>query len=60
MGHKEIYAGQSSYAVDQHRSKPAQEKWFQVNQPSGLLWWLYVYLKHILDVMAFKFLVKVP
>ena len=39
MGHKEIDVGQSSYAVDQHRSKPAQEKWFQVN-----LWWLHVYL----------------
>ena len=33
MGHNKIGAGQSSYAADQHRSKPAQEKWFQVNQP---------------------------
>ena len=33
MGHKEIDAGQSSYAADQHRSKTAQEKWFRVNQP---------------------------
>ena len=62
MGHNEIDAGQSSCAADQHRSKPAQEKRFQVNQPylSGLLWWLHVYLKHILDVMAFKFWEKVP
>ena len=33
MGHNEIDAGQISYAADQHRSKPAQEQWFQVNQP---------------------------
>ena len=33
MGHNEIGVGQSSYAADQHRSKPALEKWFQVNQP---------------------------
>ena len=32
MGHNEIDAGQSSHAADQHRSKPAQERWFQVNQ----------------------------
>ena len=43
--------------------EPAQEKWFKSNHPyifsfCGLLKWLY--FKHLLDVMASSFWVKVP
>ena len=63
MGHKEIDARQNLYATgcasgNRLRSEPVQEKWFQVNNLSGLLWWLY--LKHALDAMHPNFGVKVP